>query len=271
MTTSTRAIRLVNGPPRLVGITVDVGSSPLDAADVDPTSRRFVRATDGHRVVPFSSLRPRCTHRAAAEELAATWRLLVFVPASRRRRAGVHPYRYEGAYLLTPERDETGRWGLSPAAPIGRTTSTPGPPAHVPAPTRTDGGAATGPVHGTWAELGAQAEDAAARVATLVALLPPGPLAERAADARGEVERAADEAGRLAAVGTAIEPVDGVDPRADALRARIDELVTEVDRTVDALVAVHLSLGDPLDPAAPLHGLAEALAELGAPTPPAHR
>lgn len=267
MTAPTRAIRLVNGPPRLVGTTVDVASSPLDAADVDPTTRRFVRATDGHRVVPFSTLRPRCTHRAATEEVAATWRLLVFVPASRPRRSGVHPYRYEGAYRLAPARDETGCWALAPIGPIGRTTSTPGWPTRAPATTHPDGGAIAPPVHGTWAELGARAEDAAARVATLVALLPPGPLAERAADVRGEVERAAADACRLAAVGTAIEPVDGVDGRVGTLGARIDELLAAVDRTVDALVAIHLSLGDALDPAAPLHGLADALAELGAPIP----
>lgn len=268
MTTRTRAIRLVNGPPRLVGSTVDVGSNPLDAADVDPTTRRFVRATDGHRVVPFSTLAPRCTHRGATEELAATWRLLVFVPASRPRRSGVHPYRYEGAYRLAPARDETGCWALAPAGPVGRTTSTARSPARALATTRPDGGAAaTPPVDGTWAELGARAEDAAARVANLVALLPPGPLAQRAADVRGEVERTAADARRLAAVGAVIEPVDGIDGRARTLQARIDELLAAVGRTVDALVDIHLSLGDCLDPAAPLHGLAEALAELGAPIP----
>ncbi len=267
--TTTRAIRLVNGPPRLAGTTVDVGSSPFDAADVDPTTRRFVRATDGQRVVPFSTLRPRCTHRAAAEELAASWRLLVFVPARRPRRSGLHAYRYEGAYRLAPARDDRGRWALAPADPIARTTS--GPRTTAVAPPRPPGDTHTDPIDGAWGDLAHRVDDAAARVATLVALLPPGPLADRAADVRGEVERATADARRLAAVGATLAPVDGAGSRAPAVRARVDEIVAAVDRTVEDLVDIHLSLDGPADPAAPLQGLVGALAELRAPTPPAPR
>jgi hypothetical protein len=280
MTAQARTIHLVTGPPLLVGTTVDVGADPCDAADLDPATGRFVRATDGRRVVAFSTLRPRCTHHAAAEELATVWRLLVFVPARRPRRSGVQPYRYEGAWRLVPTRGHDGDWVLAAAEPCPRTASararvptgprpTP-PPASGPVPPAST---LTGRPDSRWAVLARRSDDSAARVATLLGLLPPGPLAARAGEVRHEIERAAADARRLATVGAALD--HGLGPGADghgaALDDRIAALLAALDGTVDALVDLHLSLGDPTEPATSLHGLADAMAELRAPTPPAPR
>jgi hypothetical protein len=254
---SSSLIRLVGGPRRLDGTVVDLERSDHDRADA--VDGRFVRAARDSTVTSLTSLRVRCTGRTAAEELAATWRGLVFAPSGRARRARrgrARVYRYRGAHVLEPQRDAEGRWTLALGAHLAG--GTPPPPPGAPA---------------TWVALEHAVDDAAARFATVAALLPDGPLADRASGTRAAVTSCVADAARLCAVGSTVAPHLDL-AAADAGRAtppatttaalvgQVEALVRTIDEATAHLVALHLEVGSAADPVAPLAPLPGAWAEL---------
>jgi len=264
MSPSTPVIRLVGGPPPLDGSRLDLSLSPHDRADAD--GDRFVRAVRGLSgrcaVGSLAELRERCTDRRAAEALATEWHGAVF--ASRRdRRIRTRYYRYQSTHRLVATRDGRGGWTLS----LGERVSGTGPSepsATSPACRTSDPDAGCGP--DVWATLEAAVDDAATRFAAVAALLPDGPLAERASWARSAVGACVADATRLGAVGRLTapgRPSTAGDDRAAALAVRVAAMVGTIEEATTHLVDLHLEVGDaPVSIEATAH-LAVAHAELG--------
>jgi hypothetical protein len=246
MTTTNSMIRLVGGPRMLDRSTHDLSRSPHDRADAG--EGRFVRAVRNSTAMSLSALQSRCPDRETADELARTWAAAVFRPG-RPRRARARIYRFEGTYLLTPTRDHDGRWALVPGA---RVTGSAPPPA-----------ASTGPA---WGALEQAVDQAADRFTRVAALVPEGPLADRASATRRAVATCVADAARLCGVGLAVAPdwQPGVPGgRAAALAARVVALVGTIDEATAHLVDLHLEIGDRADPVGPVAHLGAAWAELG--------
>jgi hypothetical protein len=239
-------IRLVGGPAKLDGTVCDLGMSDHDRADA--TGRRFVRVTDGSTITALSALCADCRDHEDAVRLASRWRAAVYRPGSWSRRTRV--YRFAGYYSLEPRRDDHGRWSVAVAASfIGST-----PPVTSPPPT-------------LWTALERAVDDAAARFATVAGLVPPGPLAERAAGTRVAVDSCVADAHRLCAVGSTIAPdapAAAATEQTQALVARVSSLVRTIDLATGHVVDLHLEVQDTLDPIEPIATLTQGLAELRA-------
>lgn len=248
-TSPNTVIRLVGGPRGMDGCLLDLAMSPQDRADLD--GEHFVRALCGSTVTPLAALQRRCTDRRTAEQLAATWRAVVFRAAGRPRRHRPRPFRYQGTYSLEAGRDENGRWGLAVAARLNG-----GPP---PAPPTSAS---------TWAELESLVDEAAARFAAVANLLPDGPLAERARSIRKAVGSCVSDAARLCAVGSVIAPdpeTSAPHEQVRALRARVEALTDTIEVATAHLVGLHLEVGEAADPVIPSASLAQAWSEIGHP------
>jgi hypothetical protein len=243
MTATASVIRLVGGPPKLDGSLCDLRISARDRADA--SAGQFVRAIKGSSVTALSALQGRCRDRSQAEELASTWRALVYRPAGRsvtRWRPAV--YRFEGHYSLEPRRDGHGRWTLAVCARVsGADVDPPAPPANL------------------WATLEAVVDDAAARFDAVAALVPPGVLVDRVTTARAAVATCVADAVRLCSVGSVVDP-PGVDQRSPLLVERVRTLVGTIDAATAELVELHLQLDEANDPTESLTGIGASWAEL---------
>jgi hypothetical protein len=229
-------IRLLGGPPGLADRVIDLSVDPCDRADA--TGDRFLRAARGTVVGSFAGLQARCRDRAGAERLAGTWRLVEYHAIGRGWGRRPRRYRYRGTRNLRAVRDEHGRWGLAPD----------------------DGhGDAAVPPCGGWEHLEAALDRAAERFATVAALLPDGPMAERALETRRAVGSCVADAARLCAVGAAL--ADDA-PEAAELERRVEDLVARIDAATAHLVDLHLRCGTAVDPGPPLACLGAAWAEL---------
>ena len=255
-------IRLVGGPHKLDGATYDMARSPDDRADL--LGDRFVRAVRGSSVMPMAALRERCTDRVTAESLAGEWGCAVFA-YGRDRRMRTRYFRYEATYRLRPTRDERGAWTLEVAEVASGATALTTVPVE---PARS---AVEAPVdRPVWATLEHAVDQAAARFATVAALLPDGPLAERAEATRAAVGSCVSDAARLCGVGLAIAPdwqpgADLADPeqRVSRLAGRVAALVGTIDEATAHLVDLHLEIDDGPDPVEPVAHLRNAWTELG--------
>ncbi len=244
MARSTEVIRLVGGPPKLDGSLCDLGSSDHDRADA--RADRFVRATDGSTITALASVQAHCRDHRHASDLASTWRVLLYRPAGRRRRTRV--YRFEGTYSLEPIRDERGRWTLGVCARLSG-PCLPAPPAR----------------HTVWSALEQTVDETAARFAQVAALVPAGPLADRARSTQRAVESCVADARRLCAVGATVAPDarhGAFDEQTAALSGRVTSLIQTIDVATAHLVALHLEVGDTADPVEPVATLVEGWAEL---------
>jgi hypothetical protein len=235
-----------------------VARSPHDRADLD--GDRFVRAVRGTSIMPLAALRERCTDRVTTEGLADEWGCAVFA-YGRDRRLRTRYFRYEATYRLRPTRDEHGAWTLEVAEAAEVVTSA----TSAAAPT---GDRVDRPV---WEVLEHAVDEAAARFATVAALLPDGPLADRADATRAAVGACVTDAARLCGVGVSIAPdwqpgddVADLDQRAARLAARVAALVGTIDEATAHLVDLHLEIGDGHDPVEPVAHLRAAWTELEA-------
>ncbi len=254
-------IRLVGGPRKLDGARYDVSASPHDRADLD--GDRFVRAVRGTSVMPLAALRERCTDRAAAESLADEWGCAVFA-YGRDRRVRTRYFRYQATYRLRPARDERGSWTLE----VAGTTSIETTPIET-TPIESAASARDSCRLQVWAALEHAVDEAAGRFATVAALLPDGPLAERADATRAAVGACVTDAARLCGVGVAVAPewrpgdeVADPEQRASRLATRVAALVGTIDEATAHLVDLHLEIGDGPDPVEPLAHLRAAWNEL---------
>lgn len=245
----TDVIRLVGGPPKLDGTICDLRLSQYDRADA--ADAQFVRAVNGSTITSLASLRAQCHDRRHAGEVAAAWRALVYRPTGRvRRRQRV--YRFEGHYSLEARRDSLGSWTVGLCARLA------GP--GLPPP----------PVSSTvWSALEVAIDEAAGRFSSVAALVPDGPLAERALSTRQAVSTCVTDAVRLCAVGATVAPggQQVVDDQTTALLARITSLIQTIDLATAQLVQLHLEVRDALDPVEPMATLTQSWAEL---QPPRH-
>jgi hypothetical protein len=249
MTTPHHVIRLVGGPPKVDGCVYDLRVSDRDRSDA--SGGQFVRAVKGSTVTSLASLRARCHDRRTAEELAATWRALVYRPPERRRARKVPVYRFEGYYTLEAGRGDRGSWDLTVAARLT------GPTPPSPPPTRET----------VWSSLEASLDETAARFDAVAALVPTGPLSDHARGARQAVGTCLMDARRLLAVGVTIAPSGHGGAFGDqpaALLARVVGLIQTIDAATAHLVALHLEVDDAVDPVEPVAALAAGWAELGA-------
>ncbi len=123
-----------------------------------------------------------------------------------------------------------------------------------------DGDAHPSAASSAWRALTAIVEENAARFAEAIALLDPGPIADRAVSVAGAVSQHVDEARRLAHVGETVDPgwrPGDVAARAERLAGSIAELADSVDDAVTEAVALHLAVNEDRslrDPAAELPG-----------------
>jgi len=230
-------IRLLGGPPGLADRVVDLTADPFDRADA--VGGRFLRATRASVVVSFAGLQTRCRDRESTERLARSWRLVEYEALGHRWGRRGRRYRYRGTRALRARRDELGRWGLAPAGDHLGDDS----------PDRSPG----------WEQLEAALDRAAERFATVAALLPPGPMSERALETRREVGTCVADAARLCAVGAAL--ADGA-PEAARIEHQVEQLVARIDGATTQLVELHLRCGAAVDPGPPLACLGAAWAEL---------
>jgi hypothetical protein len=243
-------IRLLGGPPGLADCHIDLEADPCDRADA--AGGRFVRATRDSVTTSFTRLQSRCVDRASAEQIAAAWRLAVFVPAGGGWGGRARRYRFEGRYRLEAARDEHGHWKLTERA--------------------SDIFTSRAPLHDEWAALESAVDEAARRFATVASLLPPGPLAERALATRRAVGTCVRDAARLCAVGATVAPGWTADTagatghvgttEVHALATRVLGLVDTIEVATSQLVALHLEVGHDSDPVAPVASLNAAWAEL---------
>jgi hypothetical protein len=247
MARTTDVIRLVGGPPKLDGALYDLRLSEHDRADA--ADDQFVRATDGSTITALTSLQAQCRDHRQASELATKWRVLLYRSSGVRRRVRV--YRFQGHYSIEPRRDERGRWTVGVCA---RLTG----PGFPPPPARST----------VWSALEHAVDEAATRFTEVAALVPAGPLADRAAGTRDAVESCVADARRLCAVGATFAPEarhGGLDDQAATLLARITSLVRTIDLATSHLVALHLEVHDAVDPVEPIATLTESWAELQPP------
>lgn len=130
-----------------------------------------------------------------------------------------------------------------------------------------DGDAHPSAASSAWRALTAIVEENAARFAEAIALLDPGPIADRAVSVAGAVSQHVDEARRLAHVGETVDPgwrPGDVAARAERLAGSIAELADSVDDAVTEAVALHLAVNEDRslrDPAAELRVLRTSLGE----------
>ncbi len=247
MARTTDVIRLVGGPPKLDGALYDLRLSEHDRADA--ADDQFVRTTDGSTITALASLQARCHDHRHASELATKWRVLLYRPTGVRRR--MRFYRFEGHYSLEPRRDDRGRWTVGVCARL----TGPGLP---PPPARST----------VWSALEQAVDDAATRFTEVAALVPAGPLADRAAATQDAVESCVVDAHRLCAVGATFAPEarhSGAGDQVAALLARITSLVHTIDLATSHLVALHLEVHDAVDPVEPIATLTESWAALQPP------
>jgi hypothetical protein len=248
MARTINVIRLVGGPPKLDGSLCDLRLSARDRADAEGS--QFVRAVHGSTVTALAGLQSRCTDRRSADELATSWRALVYRANPGRPRTGWRPlvYHFQGHYSLEARRDARGRWGLAVCAKLA------GAEMPLPPPTTT-----------VWSSLEAAVDEAAGRFASVAGLVPAGLHAHRMMAAHDAVATCVADAARLCAVGAAIMPSNadsiGQDRRA-ALVSRIGSLVHTIDCATASLVDLHLELRDAIDPITPVAPLARSWAEL---------
>ena len=252
-------IRLVGGPHKLDGATYDVSSSAHDRADLE--GDRFVRAVRGTSVMPLAALRERCTDRVTTEGLADEWGCAVFA-YGRDRRMRTRYFRYQATYRLRPTRDDHGAWTLE-VAEVSEVVASGTSAAAAPTADRVE--------RPVWEVLEHAVDEAAARFATVAALLPDGPLAERAESTRSAVGACVTDAARLCGVGVAVAPgwqpgdeVADPEQRAVRLAGRVAALVGTIDEATAHLVDLHLEIGDGHDPVEPVAHLRAAWTELEA-------
>ena len=221
MARTTDVIRLVGGPPKLDGALYDLRLSEHDRADA--ADDQFVRATDGSTITALASLQaavPRPSPGLRAGHAVARAAL----PAERASAAGSA---------------STGSRVTTPSSP-GATIVAGGP--SVSAPASTGPGLPPPPARTTvWSALEQAVDEAAARFAEVAALVPAGPLADRASSTQAAVESCVADARRLCAVGATFAPEArhaGIDDQAAALLARITSLVHTIDLATSHLVAL---------------------------------
>lgn len=120
------------------------------------------------------------------------------------------------------------------------------------------------PAATVWTALEAAVDDAAARFARVSALIPSGPLAERASGTGAAVDSCVADAHRLCAVGSTVAPdaPGAATEQTQALIARVSSLVCTIDRATSHVVELHLEVHDALDPVEPIATLTQGLAEL---------
>jgi hypothetical protein len=206
MARAAELIKLVGGPQKLDGVVYDLRLSARDRADAQ--GQQFVRAVRGTTITSLAGLQERCHDQREATEIASAWRVVLYRPTALRRR--VRTYRFVGHYSLEARRDALGRWTVEVCARVAGSDLAPPPPNAT-----------------VWAALDATVDGAAARFATVAALLPDGPLAARVHTTEQAVATCVSDARRLSAVGATLAP-DGTptaDPHVPALLAQITALV----------------------------------------------
>jgi hypothetical protein len=222
----------------------------------DPTAGRLLVALHQSRTCSLDDLRGYCHDRSAAEDIATRWVVAAYVVVGRPRRVRAPLYRYQSTLTLVAGRDPRGGWTVEPG-PASLGASTGSLPARDADPV---------PEPSTWSHLEDGVDRAAQRFQRVAALLPDGPLAERARTTQAAVDTSVADASRLCAVGASIAPdwePGGAGDEAAALVARVTALVGTIDEATVELVRLHLELGEPGVPAESLALLAEAVAELG--------
>ncbi len=254
-------VRLIGGPRILDGRIWPRPSGQIKGTDTGlaEAGRLLIAIRETHSC-PLDDLRLHCIDRQAAEQLAATWRVAVYVPYGRPRRVRLDLFRYERTAVLEPGRGSHGGWTVHPGLP----SVAYGPGLRSPV------AATVGPETGTWTQLQDGIDRAAARFRHVAGLLPDGPLAERALGATNAVDASVTDAARLCEVGASIAPdwVPGdAGDEAVSLVTRVTALVGTIDEATLELVRVHLELADPPLPAESLALLAAAVAELDAAGP----
>lgn len=241
------SVRLVGGPAA-----VDGTVAPTTIA----VEGRILLAVRGQRWCPLAELGPQCTDRASTEQLAASWILARYEIWGRPRRLRPQLYRHTATFALVAGRDPRGHWTLQPGRRHVATTSTVKP-----------GGGAAEPGATVWARLEDEVDRAALRFGRVAALLPDGPLAERAQGAVRSGDACVADAVRLYAVGATVAPgwePGAPDDEAVSLVTRITSLLGTIDAATRELVRLHLELGDPEPPAEALALLAASVAEIEA-------
>jgi len=172
--------------------------------------------------------------RARAARIGREWRAVHY------RTIGVMKLEYEGTFRIVA-RPERGRVGVRRAERLRDKPS-------------------------VWRLWLASLDEPAQRFAEVVRLFPPGPLSEYVTDLSGDVTQRLLEAERLANVGEAAYPrwlPGDIDPRAEAILARIDDLHADLGRALDALVDLHLAVGRQAEPEIPrLEALVDAWRDL---------
>ncbi len=212
-------------------------------------------AVRGNHWCALAELRQQCHDRSAAEQLAAAWILARYEIWGRPRRLRPQLYRHTGTFALTATRGAGGHWTLEPGQPH-----------------RNTGAARPAPAPGTatvWVRLEDQVDQAAERFRRVAALLPDGPLADRARGAVRSGDACVADAARLCAVGATVAPgwePGAPDDEAASLVARVTSLLGTIDAATRELVRLHLELGDPEPPDESLALLAASVAELEAAT-----
>jgi hypothetical protein len=246
------SVRLVGGPAA-----VDGTVAPTTIA----VEGRILLAVRGQRWCPLVELSQQCTDRASTEQLAASWILARYEIWGRPRRLRPQLYRHTASFALVAGRDPRGRWTLEPgrrhdtalaAANPGRGRDGDGDPGAT-----------------VWARLEEEVDRAALRFGRVAALLPDGPLAERAQGAVRSGDACVADAVRLCAVGATVAPgwePGAPDDEAVSLVTRITSLLGTIDAATRELVRLHLELGDPEPPAEALALLAASVAEIEAST-----
>ena len=220
----------------------------------------ILAAVRGGRWCPLVELNQQCTDRASTEQLAASWLLARYEIWGRPRRLRPQLYRHTATFALVAARQPNGRWTLAPGRPHH---------AAGPATTPTRGTASADPEATVWVRLEDEVDRAALRFGRVAALLPEGPLADRAQGAVRSGEACVADAVRLCAVGATVAPgwEPGLpDDEAVSLVSRITSLLGTIDAATRELVRLHLELGDPEPPAESLALLAASVAEIEAST-----
>jgi hypothetical protein len=259
--TSGPSVRLIGGPRILDGRIWARPAAP-DGTGMPAGDRLLIAVHEGHSC-PLDDLRRHCVDRQAAEQLAAIWRVVVYAPFGRPRRIRMDLYRYERIAALEAGRDRHGGWTVQPGLPSVADLGRPAGQRSL--------GPLTGAEPTTWTQLQDGVDRAAARFRQVAALLPDGPLADRAAGATAAVDASVTDAARLCEVGASIAPdwlPGDAGDEAASLVTRVTVLVGTIDEATRELVQVHLELAEPPLPAESLALLAAAVAELAAPPGP---
>ncbi len=242
------SVRLVGGPPAVDG-TVTSADLAIDGA--------ILIAVHGRRWCALADLDPQCGDRSSTEQLAGVWVLARYQIWGRPRRLRPQLYRHTGTFALAASRDDRGHWSLQPGS------------RHPTTPSRVAAGAPGRGEVTVWVHLEDEVDRAAQRFRRVVALLPDGPLADRASGAVRAGDACVADAVRLSAVGATVSPdwqPGSPDADATSLVTRITSLLGTIDAATREVVRLHLELGDPEPPAEDLALLAASVAELEAAT-----